>query len=120
MERVAQRRLVFAAAGAARRWRPRRQGEALAPGAGPGRIFAHDRIEAGERGAGEKAGFGLGFRGMYGARPGRKRRRRGGRGVGDGEQIGAREHAGTVACGGAFGQQKEPKPPRPSPGFPVR
>ena len=67
--------------------------EALAPGAGPGRVFAHDRIEPGERGAGEKPGFGLGFRGMDGARPGRERRRRGGRRARDGGRIGAREHA---------------------------
>ena len=51
------------------------QGEALAPGAGPGRVFAHDRIEPGERGAGEKPGFGLAFRRVDGARPGRERRR---------------------------------------------
>src|SRR5271170_5371874 len=73
-----------------------RQREVSKPvyGAGPRRVFAHDRIEAGERGAGEEGGFGLGYRGMDGARPGRERRRGGGRGAWDGGRIGAREHAG--------------------------
>src|SRR5277367_1800869 len=72
-----------------------RQREVSKPvyGAGPRRVFAHDRVEPGERGAGEEGGFGLGFRGMDGARPGRKRRRRGGRATWDFERIGAREHA---------------------------
>ena len=94
VERVAQRRLVFVAAGAGDAGGRGMQGEALAPGAGPGRIFAHDRIEPGERGAGEEGGFGRGFGRVQGARPGRERRRGGGRGAWDGGRIGAREHAG--------------------------
>jgi hypothetical protein len=94
VERVAQRRLVFVAAGPAHAGGGGGEREALAPDAGPGRGFAHDRIEPGERGAGEKGGFGLGFRRVDGAGPGRERRRGGGRGAWDGGRIGAREHAG--------------------------
>ena len=88
VERVAQRRLVFVAAGAGDAGGRGFQGEALAPGAGPRRVFTHDRIEPGERGAGEKGGFGLGFGEILRARPGRERRRRDGRGPGMANELG--------------------------------
>ena len=122
VERVAQRRLVFAAAGAAHAGGRGGEREALAPGAGPRRVFAHDRIEPGERGAGEKPGFGLGFRRVEGARPGRERRRRGGR-----KTRGCRTNRGARACrtvprGGAFGQPVSAETAAPVVGFacPIR
>ena len=104
VERVAQRRLVFAAAGAGDAGGRGSQGEALAPGAGPGRGFAHDRIEPGERGAGEKGGFGLAFRrhGRRAPRPGTPPPRRS-RDPGWRTNRGARA-CRTIARGGAFGQ----------------
>ena len=77
VDRVAQARLVLGPAG------PRNAGggggkrQPPAENAGPGRIFAHDRVEAGERRAGEKGGLGLAFRWIFPARPRRESRRRG-------------------------------------------
>ena len=47
VERVAQRGLVFGAAGAAHACRGGAQGQAAAENAGPGRVFADDGVEAG-------------------------------------------------------------------------
>lgn len=93
------------------------QGEAATPGAGPGWVFTHDRIEAGERCAGEKPGFG--FRRIFRASPGRKRRCRG-----RSRDLRVRTNWGasmrTVPCGGAFSQREAPKAPRPPSGLNVR
>ena len=62
VERIAQRGLVFSAAGAAHACRGGAQGQPPAPDAGPRRVFADDRVEAGKRRAGEKGGFGVSFR----------------------------------------------------------
>ena len=68
MERVAQARLVLGPAGAqdARRCGAERQ--APAPDARPRRVFPDDRVEAGERRAGQKGGFGVAFRRVSRAR----------------------------------------------------
>ena len=93
VERVAQGGLVFRAAGAAHACCGRSQGQALATDAGPARVFADDDVEAGERRAGAKGGFGFRFGRVDGARPSRKRRRQGNREALDSLRISAREHA---------------------------
>ena len=62
MERVAQARLVLGAAGAHDAGGGGAERQAPAQNAGPGRVFPDDRVEAGERRAGEKGGFGVAFR----------------------------------------------------------
>ena len=82
MERVAQSRLVLGPAGARHAGGGGAKRQPLAENAGPGRVFADDRVEAGERRAGEKGGFGLAFRRDLPRAPRRERRRRGGEGSG--------------------------------------
>ena len=94
MERVAQGGLVFGAAGAAHVGRGDAERQTPAENAGPGRAFPDDLVEAAERRAGEKGGFGFRFGRDDRARPGRQRRRRGGRKALDSQRISAREHAG--------------------------
>jgi len=79
MERVAQRQLVLGAAGAQNAGGGGGERLAPSPDAGPGRIFTDDLIELAERRAGQICRFGFAFRRFDRARPGRERRRRGGR-----------------------------------------
>ena len=72
MERVAQGRLVLGAAGARTLAAAALERQAPAENAGPGRVFADDRVEAAERRAGEKGGFGVAFRRVDRPRPGRE------------------------------------------------
>ena len=74
MKGVAQRRLVFVSADARHAGGGDGECETVSPGAEPGRVRAHDRVQARERGAGEKGGFRLCFQGIVGSRPGGKRR----------------------------------------------
>ena len=111
MEDVAQRRFVLAAAG------PRNAGggaerQTLAPDAEPGRVFTQRRVEAGERGAGEKCLLRLGFRRISGARPSGERSYRGRCNGWDSRRISAIEHAETVLQNGAFGYREPNKAPR--------
>ena len=59
MEGVAQRRLVLGPAGAAHTGGGGAERQAPTENAGPGRVFADDRVEAGKRRAGQKGGFGF-------------------------------------------------------------
>ena len=111
MERVAQGGLVFGAAGAAHAGGGGAQRQALAQNAGPGRVFADDGVEAGERRAGEKGGFGFRFGRVDRPRPGRERRRRGGRKALDCLRISAREHAETLLHRRRFWLAWRAKPP---------
>ena len=90
--RPARRTLAAAALSARRRRKTPAQG-----GFSP-----DDRVEAGKRRAGEKGGFGFRFGRIDRPRPGRERRRRGGRKALDCLRITAREHAETLRRDGAF------------------
>ncbi len=102
MQRVAQSRLVLGAAGAQNAGGGGAERQALAENAGPGRVFADDGVEAGKRRAGEKGRFGFVLGRFDGARPGGKRRRRGGRRHRSRWRISLAQHGERLAYGGAF------------------
>ena len=102
MQRVAQRRRVLGAAASQDAGGGGAERQSPAENAGPGWILPDDRVEPGERRAGQKGGFGLAFRRPDSPRPGGKRRQRGRQRPRSWSRIRVAQHGERLPHGGAF------------------